>query len=306
MEILVFSSSLLVFMLIVVVFGSIGKNIDRKNRRLNALLGNANPNIDAELEIPFFQRFFVPAFSGLIKSFSRFVPKKIKGVEVSKLEKDLKMAGIRMQPREFIAARLIFIISFIVFVCIVAGFGAFAITTKLLIVAFGFVAAILLPKYLLQLLINTRQEGIRQQMPDIMDLLSVSVESGMGFDGALVKIEERSEGPLVDELIMVHREISMGRTRREAFKSFSERTNVPEVRVFTGALIQAEHLGLPIKNVLKSQSQQLRLTRKQNAEKRAMKAPIKMMIPLMLFIFPVIFIILLGPTVIQISQTFGK
>ena len=113
MEILVFSSSLLVFMLVVVAFGSIGKNIDRKNRRLNALLGNTNPNIDAELEIPFFQRFFVPVFSGLIKSFSRFVP-KIKGVEVSKLEKDLKMAGINLPPREFVAARLIFIISFII------------------------------------------------------------------------------------------------------------------------------------------------------------------------------------------------
>jgi len=304
-EILVFSSSLLVFMLVVVAFSSIGKNIDRKNRRLNALLGNTNPNIDAELEIPFFQRFFVPAFSGLIKSFTRFVP-KIKGVEVSKLEKDLKMAGINLPPREFVAARLIFIISFIILIFIVAAFGKFEITIKMVIIAFGLGASILLPKYLLQILINTRQEGIRQQLPDIMDLLSVSVESGMGFDSALVKIEEHSEGPLVDELMMVHREISMGRTRREAFKNFAERTNVPEVRIFTGALIQAEHLGIPIKNVLKSQSQQLRLSRKQNAEKRAMKAPIKMMIPLLIFIFPVIFIILLGPTVIQIMQTLGK
>ena len=305
MEILVFSSSLLVFMLVVVAFGSIGKNIDRKNRRLNALLGNTNPNIDAELEIPFFQRFFVPAFSVLIKSFSRFVP-KIKGVEVSKLDKDLKMAGINLSPREFVAARLIFIISFIILIFIVAAFGRFEITIKMVIVAFGLGASILLPKYLLQILINTRQEVIRQQLPDIMDLLSVSVESGMGFDSALVKIEEYSDGPLVDELMMVHREISMGRTRREAFKNFAERTNVQEVRIFTGALIQAEHLGLPIKNVLKSQSQQLRLSRKQNAEKRAMKAPIKMMIPLLIFIFPVIFIILLGPTVIQVMQTFGK
>ena len=305
MEILVFSSSLLVFMLVVVIFGRIGKNIDRKNRRLNALLENADANIDEDLEVPFFQRFLVPAFSNLIKVFSRFVP-KIKGVEVSKLEKDLKMAGILMPPREFVAARLIFIISFIMLMLIVAVFGKFEIAIKLVIIAFGFIASILLPKYLLQLLINTRQEGIRLQMPDVMDLLSVSVESGMGFDSALIKIEEHSKGPLVDELMMVHREISMGRTRREAFKNFAERTNVPEVRIFTGAIIQAEHLGLPIKNVLKSQAQQLRLARKQNAEKRAMKAPIKMMIPLLIFIFPVIFIILLGPTVIQMMQTFGK
>jgi len=304
-EILVFSSSLLVFMLVVVIFGRIGKNIDRKNRRLNALLENADANIDEDLEVPFFQRFLVPAFSNLIKVFSRFVP-KIKGVEVSKLEKDLKMAGILMPPREFVAARLIFIISFIMLMLIVAVFGKFEIAIKLVIIAFGFIASILLPKYLLQLLINTRQEGIRLQMPDVMDLLSVSVESGMGFDSALIKIEEHSKGPLVDELMMVHREISMGRTRREAFKNFAERTNVPEVRIFTGAIIQAEHLGLPIKNVLKSQAQQLRISRKQNAEKRAMIAPIKMMIPLLIFIFPVIFIILLGPTVIQMMQTFGK
>jgi len=305
MEILVFSSSFLVFILIVMAFGSIGKNIDIKHRRLYALLENSHRNIDAELEIPFFQRFFVPIFSGLIKSFSRFMP-KIKGVEVSRIDKDLKMAGIYLQPREFMAARLIFIIGFIIFSFVFAGLSKFELPIKFLIVLFGVVTSLLLPKYLLQLLINTRQENIRLQMPDVMDLLSVSVESGMGFDGALIKIEERSKGPLVDELVMVHREISMGRTRREAFRNFAERTNVPEVKTFTGALIQAEHLGLPIKNVLKSQAQQLRLSRKQNAEKRAMKAPIKMMIPLILFIFPVVFIILLGPTIIQVTQTFGK
>jgi tight adherence protein C len=142
-------------------------------------------------------------------------------------------------------------------------------------------------------------------MPDIMDLLTVCVEAGLGFDGALLKINERFEGPLVDEFMIVQREIQMSLPRKEALKKFSDRSGIPELKTFVGALIQADQMGLPMKNVLKVQSSQLRLARKQIAEEKAMKAPIKMMLPLVFFVFPVIFIVLLGPTVLQLIKTFG-
>jgi tight adherence protein C len=106
--------------------------------------------------------------------------------------------------------------------------------------------------------------------------------------------------------MIVQREIQMALPRREALNKFAERNNLDELKIFAGAIIQADQMGLPIKNVLRVQSSQLRLARKQAAEEKAMKAPIKMMLPLILFVFPVIFIILLGPTVLQLIKTFGK
>jgi tight adherence protein C len=135
-----------------------------------------------------------------------------------------------------------------------------------------------------------------------MDLLSVSMEAGLGFDSALVKIGERLKGPLVDELGIVLIEVQLGRPRRDALKNLADRSSLEDLRTFVSSIIQAEQLGIPIKNVLNSQAHQLRVTRRQRAEEKAMKAPVKMMIPLVVFVFPVLFIILLGPAVIDIMN----
>ena len=139
----------------------------------------------------------------------------------------------------------------------------------------------------------------------MMDILSVSIEAGLGFDAALLKVVESYEGPLIDEMALLYREIQMGKPRREAMIALAERSNVPELQTFVTAVIQSDQFGTPIKNVLRNQAVQLRLNRRQQAQEKGMKAPVKMVIPMILFIFPVIFIVLLGPTVIQLTSQFG-
>jgi tight adherence protein C len=177
---------------------------------------------------------------------------------------------------------------------------------KILLYFVGVLLAVGGPRFYLSSRIKKRQSAIQKEMPDILDLLTVSVEAGLGFDAALGYISQYSKGPLVEEFNIVQKEIQMGRPRREALKKMEERSNITELKAFIGAIIQTDQMGVPIKNVLQAQASQLRTGRKQAAEEKALKAPIKMMFPLVVFIFPVIFIILLGPTVLQIIDTFKK
>ena len=137
-----------------------------------------------------------------------------------------------------------------------------------------------------------------------MDLLCVCIEAGLGFDAALLKVSQKLKGPFIDELLIVYREIQMGRTRREALQNLCDATNLDDLKTFASALVQAEQLGIPINNVMRAQSEQLRIERSQQAKEKGMKASIKMLLPMLLFIFPVVFIILMGPTVMNIIETF--
>lgn len=145
---------------------------------------------------------------------------------------------------------------------------------------------------------------MRNQLPDVIDLLCVSMEAGLSFDSALARINERLSGILVDELNFILTEIQLGKPRRIALKNLMDRSSVEELNTFISAVIQSDQLGISIKNVLYSQSQHLRNFRRQKAEEQAMKAPVKMMIPLLVFVFPVLFIVLLGPTIINLIQQF--
>lgn len=162
------------------------------------------------------------------------------------------------------------------------------------------------PQLWLTQTIQKRQKAITCALPDTLDLLSVSVEAGLGFDSALAKVVEKTKGPLSQEMAKVLQEIRMGKPRKDALKDLSMRTGVEDLRSFTAAIIQADQLGVNITNVLKIQSEQMRQKRRQRAEEAAMKAPVKMLFPLVMFIFPTIFIILLGPAVLQMIEVFGN
>lgn len=293
----------LIFTLIVISFYRMGKEADNKVRRIKAI-SNQTPSIEEDLEKPFAERFFMPALHKLLKAFSRLLP-QYNQKEASPLEKKLRQAGITISLHEYTAAKLIAIMGAMGITFLLTFYFLSAPAVKFLVLLFGAALSIMGPSFYLSTRIKNRQGAIRNQMPDIMDLLTVCVEAGLGFDGALLKINERFEGPLVDEFMIVQREIQMSLPRKEALKKFSDRSGIPELKTFVGALIQADQMGLPMKNVLKVQSSQLRLARKQIAEEKAMKAPIKMMLPLVFFVFPVIFIVLLGPTVLQLIKTFG-
>ena len=161
---------------------------------------------------------------------------------------------------------------------------------------FGYIA----PEFWLGRKVRARQHAILLMIPDALDLLTISVRAGLGFDAALGKVVEKLQGPLSDEFRRALAEVRVGKARREALRDIVPRTEVPPLTNFIGAIIQAEQLGVSISKVLQVQSEQLRIERRQRAEEMAAKAPIKMLFPLVGCIFPSLFIVILGPAIILI------
>jgi tight adherence protein C len=184
------------------------------------------------------------------------------------------------------------------------GGGALA-QTLVRVVAVPVLALVfyLLPDLVLRLGGHDRQQAIQTALPDVLDEMTISVEAGLGFDAALHRVVESGRGPLNDELQRTLREISIGVPRKQAFRNLVDRTDVPELRHFVFAVNQADQYGLPVALVLKVQSKELRVIRRQRAEERAMKIPVKIVLPLVFCIFPALFVVLLVPAVISIYQT---
>ena len=149
-----------------------------------------------------------------------------------------------------------------------------------------------------------RREKIRADLPDALDLLAVSVEAGLGFDGAIAKLTEHMEGPLAEEFGLTLGEMRIGESRADALKRMSERVDAPELSSFTRAIIQADQLGTSLGRILRVQAADTRMRRQAAAEERAMKAPIKMLFPTVLFIFPAMFLIILGPAFLNLEKIF--
>ena len=173
---------------------------------------------------------------------------------------------------------------------------------RILMIGIGLLFGYTIPEFWLGGRVKKRQHLILLQIPDALDLLTISVRAGLGFDAALGKIVEKMEGPLVDEFRRALAEVRVGKARREALRDIVPRTEVPPLTNFLGAIIQAEQLGVSISKVLQVQSEQLRIERRQRAEEQAAKAPIKMLFPLVGCIFPSLFIVILGPAIILIMQ----
>lgn len=158
------------------------------------------------------------------------------------------------------------------------------------------------------LLYNTglkRQESIGQSLPDVLDLLCVSVESGLGFDAALARVGTNTKGSLSSELVRVMQEIQLGQSREDALRAMSTRNRVPELKTFVGAMVQAADLGIPIGKVLREQANEMRVKRRQNAEEKAQKLAVKITIPVIFCLFPAMFLVLLGPGVINYLNSSG-
>ena len=160
------------------------------------------------------------------------------------------------------------------------------------------------PDYFVSLKARGRRERIRADLPDALDLLAVSVEAGLGFDGAIAKITEHMEGPLADEFGLTLGEMRIGESRQDALKRMADRVDAPELSSFTRAIIQADQLGTSLGRILRVQAADSRLRRQAAAEEKAMKAPIKMLFPTVLFIFPSIFLVILGPAFMNLEKVF--
>ena len=150
-----------------------------------------------------------------------------------------------------------------------------------------------------------RQQKIQDTLPDALDLLTISVEAGLGFDGALAQVARNTDGPLAGEFFRLLQEMQIGKTRADAFRAMSSRTEVAELRGFASSIVQADTLGIPVANVLRQQAAEMRLKRMQRAEEKAMKVPVKILFPTVLFILPALFIVILGPGAISIIRVLG-
>ena len=216
----------------------------------------------------------------------------------------LVMAGMRRtSPSAFLAAKAGFaIVGFIVGVLV----GAAASPKAALLLAGGMaVLGFIGPSFLVSVRARKRQEEVASELPDALDLLAVSVEAGLGFDGAVSKLVEHMDGPLIDEFEMALSEMRVGESRSEALKRMSERVPAHEMATFVRAIVQADQLGISLGRLLRVQAQDARLKRQAAAEEKAAKAPIKMLFPLVLFIFPAMFIVILGPAFLNLAKVFA-
>ncbi len=215
----------------------------------------------------------------------------------------LMAAGMRKtSPTTIIASKGILAVGGFVFGIVLGGAAApkMAIIWGLGMGLLGFIA----PSAYLNGRVQRRQGAVAQELPDALDLLSVSVEAGLGFDGAVQKLTEHMEGPLIEEFELALGEMRIGEGRQEALRKLAERSASPEMSSFVRAIIQADQLGISLGRILRIQAHDTRLKRQMLAEEKAMKAPIKMLFPTVVFIFPAMFIVILGPAFLNIAKVF--
>lgn len=177
--------------------------------------------------------------------------------------------------------------------------------TRLLAFALFVFALMLGPDAMLSRRVQERQHELQVTLPDVLDLLTISVEAGLGFEQALDRTISAVPGALADEFARMLGEVRAGASRADAMRALEQRTNVPEVRSFVLAILQADTFGVSIGRVLRSQSEEMRIKRRQLAQERAQKAPVKMLIPMVFCIFPALFVIVLGPAIINIRKAFS-
>jgi tight adherence protein C len=215
----------------------------------------------------------------------------------------LLAAGLsqRITPSNFLAAKGI-AAGLGVFLGILLGATAGSIGFLLAIVlaVLGFVA----PDFLVSSRARSRREDVKADLPDTLDLLAVSVEAGLGFDAAIGKVTDHMEGALSEELALVLAEMRVGESRQDALKKLAERVPAPELAAFVRAIIQADQLGISLGRILRVQASDTRNRRQAAAEERAMKAPIKMLFPTVIFIFPSMFLVVLGPAMLNLLKVF--
>jgi len=222
----------------------------------------------------------------------------------ARLTKLLDMAG---NPRDWGAERVLAIKGSLLLLGAVIGllFGKISLVGVLLAAALG-AFCFYLPDILLYNTGLKRQDELRRGLADAMDMLTVCVEAGQGFDAALLQVSRSVTGPVAGEFTRVVQEISIGKPRGAAFNSLASRTNIDEIKTFVTAIVQADRLGVPVGNVLREQADQMRLIRRQKAEETAQKVPIKILFPMLLCIFPALMIVVVGPGAVRMIGVFGN
>lgn len=256
---------------------------------------------EIEMSLPFRERVLAPLVLRLARSASRFTPRS----NVQKVRQKLIEAGgpSKLGVNEFLGIRLLLMGALGgLFFFLLAVSGAQLLYLVLFPVVVGMLGY-MIPGIWLDRKIKERKRGIQKALPDAIDLLTISVEAGLGFDPALTRVAEKWDNVLTLEFRRLLSEMRIGKSRREAMREMVVRTNVDDLNVFIASIIQADQLGVSISQVLRVQSRQMRIRRRQRAEEQAHKAPIKMLFPMVFLIFPAMYVVILGPAIPQIANS---
>jgi tight adherence protein C len=297
----------LVFGALFLVFGAIGgltreqTGVNRSIAVLEALTSAPQEMVD-ELEPPFAERVLFPMLARMQGLGRKFSPEDA----TDRLRQKLEAAG---NPRGWTIERIL--------AAKVVGFiGALALSFAVaLMLGLGFIGTLLLvvaaslagyqaPNLYLHQRAYDRKEKLQKELPDAIDLVTISVESGLGFDQSVQHVARNTEGPLGEEFARMLQEMQLGRNRSDALRGLGERTDLPDVRAFVSSMVQADAFGIPVGQVLRIQSSEIRVKRRQWAEEQAQKVPVKILVPLIFCILPCLFIAVLGPAGITIMNNF--
>lgn len=254
------------------------------------------PDPDAAFKV----RVVQPIVRGLNSRLSAVLPSTIS----ERLEMAITQAGLKMKVGNFIL--LVGITAGILPIALTALMASSGQSGRMVLITYGVMVALGLygPRIWLLGKIKRRQKEIWKSLPDAFDLITASVEAGLGIDAAFTRVIDKVHGPFAEELSRTMREVSMGRSRRDAFLDMADRTGVEELRQLINSVVQAESMGISIGSVIRVQTGVIRTKRRQRAEEQAFKAPIKMVFPLVFFIFPTIMIVIGGPAIIQARDAF--
>lgn len=269
-------------------------------------LGQSNSRIADERQMKLqrstSERLFRPFLRKLYRTGRYLTPSNT----IAELQQNLIVAGMPggLTVTDFLGLRVLAgaAVGALLFTLMIAGGSP---GMAMLYSLIGFVIGLYVPNFWLKNKMRARQTAIARALPDALDMMSICVDAGLGFEAAIQKVAYQSQNELALEMRRVISEIRVGVTRSEALRHLAQRTQVPEVASFVGVLVQADKLGIAIRSVLRTQSGQMRIARRQRAEEAAGKAPIKMMIPMVLFIFPSLFAVILGPAIPRLMAAFG-
>lgn len=278
---------------------------DGLQRALRALeqQGVADPQLVAEADRSFADRVIDP-----MQARALTLGRRITGADqAERIRRKLEAAG---NPRAWTVDRVVSlkVLCAVVFPVVGLAYGGllgFAVTWLVLLVVIGALLGFFAPDFYLYQLGYNRADQIKRTLADAVDLLTISVEAGLGFDAAVQQVARNTTGPLAEEFSRVLREMQLGMGRAEALRALGERSNVDDLKTFVGAMVQADAFGIPIGQVLRVQSSEIRVKRRQYAEETAQKVPVKIMVPLVLCILPCLFVVVMGPAVLSAYDAFN-
>lgn len=256
---------------------------------------------EIELSMPFRERVLAPMIRRASLFAVRFTPAK--SLESTRHKLDLAGNPNNWTPSEFFGIRVIACVALGALIFLVLSLANTELPQRLGMTALFAMLGYMLPALWLGNKISSRKHSVIKSLPDALDLLTICVEAGLGFDQSMQKVAEKWDDELSRSFARVLHEIRLGKTRREALRDMSERLDVSDVTSFIAAVIQAEQLGVSIAKVLRIQSDQMRVRRRQRAEEKAHQAPVKMLFPMVFLIFPAIWVVLLGPAILQVMNT---